>query len=360
MHLFISLTHNCQLRCNYCYAGEKKHRPVTQETIRHAIDFVFQLPMQKLEFGLFGGEPLLEWELFQYATEYVEQRAQETGTKLIKTVTTNGVLLDREKVDWLREHAYFVVVSIDGNAQMHDTHRLYADGSSSFEEVRSAIATLQEVYTDTGYCVISVVTPQNIVHLLDSVKYLYEELHIQNIHLSVDYFAEWGEETEAYTQIYHAIGAYVVEQYRVGREIRIDFIEDKIKAQISEGCAACSFGERKLGIAPSGNIYPCERLIGEDDGTLCIGNVYEGFDTEARAQVIQTRGNTDEECQACPVQSRCVNHCGCTNHYLTGSINTTGGTLCFFQKLMIAVADEVGNRLYAEQNRLFLERFYFL
>jgi uncharacterized protein len=314
--------------------------------------------MERLEFGLFGGEPLLEWELFQYATEYVERRALETDTKLIKTVTTNGVLLDREKVDWLREHAYFVVVSIDGNAQMHGTHRVYADGNSSFEEVKQAIATLQEVYTDTEYCVISVVTPQNIVHLVDSVKYLYEELHIQNIHLSVDYFGAWGEETELYTQIYHAIGAYVIEQFRAGREIRIDFIEDKVKAQILEGCTACSFGELKLGIAPSGNIYPCERLIGEDDGTLCIGNVHEGFDTQARNQVLQTRGNVDIECQTCPVQSRCVNHCGCTNHYLTGSINTTGGTLCFFQKLMIEVADEVANTLYAERNRLFLERFY--
>jgi uncharacterized protein len=314
--------------------------------------------MQKLEFGLFGGEPLLEWELFRYATEYVEQRAQETDTKLVKTVTTNAVLLDAEKVAWLRAHAYYVVVSIDGNAQMHDTHRLYADGSSSFEEVTRAISTLQEVYTEREYCVISVVTPQNIIHLLDSVKYLYEELHIQNIHLSVDYFGVWGEETEAYTQIYYAIGAYVVEQYRAGRVVQIDFIEEKIKAQISEGCTACSFGERKLGIAPSGNIYPCERLIGEDDGTLCIGNVYEGFDVETRDQVIQTRGNTDTECQTCPVRDRCVNHCGCTNHYLTGSINTTGGTLCFFQKLMIAVADEVANTLYEEKNRLFLERFY--
>ena len=55
------------------------------------------MPMERLEFGLFGGEPLLEWELFQYATEYVERRARETDTKLIKTVTTNGVLLDRER-----------------------------------------------------------------------------------------------------------------------------------------------------------------------------------------------------------------------------------------------------------------------
>jgi len=316
------------------------------------------MPMEKLEFGLFGGEPLLEWELFQYATEYVERSARETDTKLVKTVTTNGVLLDAERVVWLREHGYYVVVSIDENMRMHDTHRVYADGSSSFEEVRRGIVALQEAYTDTEYCAISVVTPQNIVHLLDSVKYLHEELHVRDIHLSVDCFADWSEETACYTEVYHAIGEYVLEQYRAGREIRIDFIEDKIKAQISEGCSVCGFGELKLGIAPSGNIYPCERLIGEDDGTLCIGNVYEGFDVEARSHLIQTRGNTDEECRSCPVQHRCVNHCGCTNHYLTGSISGTGGTLCFFQKLMIAVADEVDNTLYAEKNKLFLEHFY--
>jgi len=358
MVLYLSLTHNCQLRCDYCYAGEKLHQPMSKETLLKSIEFTLKLPMKKLEFGFFGGEPLMEWELFQFATYEVERQTQQRGIELVKTVTTNGVLLDSTKVAWLRKHGFYVVVSLDGNEAMHHTHRRYANGSTTFHTVKKGLQELQKRYNVNDYAVISVVTPQNIQHLPDSVAYLHQELGIQHLHLALDYFATWGEETTTYRDLYHQVGAYALEQYQQGNPLHIDIIDDKIRTVTESNCQRCSFGEFKLAVAPSGRLYPCERLIGNDTGALSMGDVYQGFDHTQRAKMIEERGNSNKECQTCPIKERCTNSCGCTNYTLTNSINTTNGTVCFFQKLFIEVADKVASTLYEEKNEMFMGKFY--
>lgn len=357
MTLFISLTHNCQLRCSYCYAGTKYHKSISKETILKSIEFILSFPIKELTFGFFGGEPLLEWELLKFATYEMEREAEKRDIILNKTFTTNGILLDDKKVDWLREHAFYIVVSMDGNEQMHNKHRVYANMNSSFSDVRVALLSLQKVYTPKEYSVISVVTPQNIAYLNESIKYLHQELNVKNIRLALNYFTEWGDETENYTKIYHMLGKYVIEQYRHNQEITIDIIDEKILTQL-EGCNSCSFGEMKIAVAPSGTIYPCERLIGEDSGDMSIGDVYNGFDFSKRNELIAQRGNSNEECKTCELKERCTNSCGCTNYTLTNSISTTNGVVCFFQKLFIEVADEVASTLYKEKNKMFLRKFY--
>ena len=360
MTFYISLTHNCQFRCDYCYAGKKYQKSISKETILKSIALLLKIPMPKLDFGFFGGEPLIEWELLQFATYEMERESKERGIKLVKTVTTNGVLLSKEKVEWLREHNFYVVVSIDGNKQMHDTHRLYANDMGTFQDVKNGILELQKVYKDDEYSVMSVVTPQNIKYLNDSVNYLYEEMGLKYLRLAQNYYGEWGDDKdiEEYRKLYQNLGKYMIERYRQGEELIIDIIDSKISAKIESSCSSCNFGEMKIAVAPSGNIYPCERLIGNDTGELSMGNVYDGFDHEKRNRLIEQRGNSNEECKTCPVKERCTNSCSCTNYTLTGQIDITNGVVCFFQKLFIEVADEVASTLYEEKNELFMQKFY--
>ena len=358
MTIFFSLTHNCQLRCNYCYAGEKISKSMSKETLLKAINFAFDRVIKKLEFGFFGGEPLLEWELLKFATLKIEDIATQKNIKLVKTITTNAILLNEEKSKWLREHAFYVVVSIDGNKLMHNTHRVYADGSGSFENIKKSILILQKYYSTGEYCTNSVITPQNIKYLNDSVAYLFENLNVNNIHLAVNYFAKWEENTNSYIEIFNKLGDYIIKQYQDNREITIDILENKIKSAIENSCSVCGFAEQKIGVASSGTLYPCERLIGDDTKELSIGDVFNGFDFSKRAKLIAQRGNTNPECQTCPVKNRCTNNCGCTNYTLTKSINRTDGVVCFFQKLFIEVADRVASTLYQEKNRVFIDKFY--
>lgn len=358
MNLILSLTHDCQFRCGYCYTGDKYRKSITKETIDKSIDLICQYPTQKMEFGFFGGEPLLEWNLLQYATKKMELAASQNNTVLLKTFTTNGSLLTSKKVSWLRKHLFYMIISLDGNEQMHSIHRKDIEGKSTFDAVIRGIGILQKYYNREEYAIMTVITPKNIEYLLESIKYMVEVLSVKNINISPNYFDKWDKSASVCEKALKDVGMYVIDSYRVGLEIKIDFIDDKIKSQITGSCNECSFGEFKMAVAPSGNIYPCERLIGTDSGELSLGNVYDGFDAYKREKILLSRGNIDEECKTCTLKDRCNNSCGCTNYTMTGNINNTSGEVCFFQKIFIAVADMVGNTLYEEKNELFLKKFY--
>lgn len=358
MNFFISLTHACQLRCNYCYTGDKFNKSIDFNTLDSAIDFILSKAYNSFGLGFFGGEPLLEWEKLQYTVEKLEKLTSSKNLKFYKTLTTNGLLLSKDKLNWLNRHNFFLVVSIDGNSIMHNTHRVYPNGEGSFKNVKSAIVKAVEIFRTDRFSTITVVTPQNISNLSDSIKYLHRELNIKRIRVSIDYFAKWNNDTSDILAEFNKLKKYILECYHKNIDIYIDIIDDKIRAYIENSCFECNFGEFKIGIAPSGNLYPCERLIGKDTEELAIGNVKYGFNSKALSDIISTRGNINIECKECAYKSRCINSCGCTNYILTGNIALTDATVCFFQKLFIDSADEIANTLYNEKNRLFLNKFY--
>ncbi len=358
MTFYISLTHSCQLRCDYCYSGEKFKKSITHNTLKRAIDFIFSFNQKNIEFGFFGGEPLLEWSSLVEATLKVEKIAKSKDIHLKKTLTTNAIALDSKKCKWLREHNFFLVISLDGNESMHNTHRLYPNKSASFKDVVGSLGVVQNYYNSNEYCVNVVVTKSNIIHMCQSVKYLYNELRVKKIKLNVNIFDNWDIDTTIIENEYKNVANFAIECYSKNLDIEIDFIDSKIRTNIEKNCNSCNFGEHKFAIAPSGTIYPCERLIGEDTKELSIGDVYSGIDYLKQLQILKTRGNTTKECQDCSIKDRCLNDCGCSNYYLTGSIDKVGATLCYFQTLMIECADIVATKLFKEKNRLFLEKFY--
>ncbi len=357
MNFFISLTHKCQLRCSYCYAGDKFSKSISYETIDATVEFILSKVNSSFGLGFFGGEPLMEWEKLKYATTKLEEHASKRGIEFTKTVTTNGVELTAKKIDWLIEHNFFVVVSLDGNANMHNTHRVYGDNSESFSEITQNIALVQRYFNPSKISTNTVVTPQNVAFLSESIKFLHDKMNIEKIRVSIDYFSNW-EDIDIVELEFKKLKEYVLKCYRDNRDIFINIVDEKIEAHIQSGCIGCSFGEYKIGIAPSGTLYPCERLIGEDTGELAIGNVFSGFNSQALANTIASRGNKNVECKDCEFESRCANSCGCTNFYLTGDIAKTNGVLCYFQKLIINTADEIASRLYSEKNELFMKKFY--
>ncbi|MBN2685468.1 MAG: SPASM domain-containing protein [Pontiellaceae bacterium] len=126
-------------------------------------------------------------------------------------------------------------------------------------------------------------------------------------------------------------------------------------------CDRCSFGEREVAVAPSGNLYPCERLVGDDRNTeMQIGTVFDGFAEGNYLELLRRRGNANAECAECAQKERCMNWCGCINYATTGQINQVAGIVCFHEQLAIEVADRVGNALYAENNPAFLKQFYYV
>ncbi len=369
MNFTLCLTHDCNLRCAYCYAGAKTARRMTWDVARQAVDFGFSHSLSRAallgapaeaQLGYFGGEPLLEWELLQRTTGHAEAEAARLGIALKKTVTTNMTLLDAGRADWLRDRGFHVGLSLDGNAAMHDTLRRYPDGRGSHAAASAALAFFRG--TNLTGEVILVVDPRNVGHLADAVAWLIDQ-DIRRLSLNPNFYIAWpAAALKRWRAACERIGDLYIRQYRYGAPVRINVIDGKIQVRLKEGyeaCDRCSFGDREIAIAPGGNIYPCERVVGDDtNDALRIGNVFDGFDNERRARVLAARGNNVAECADCPVRSRCMNWCACINYATTGSSNRVDGLVCHHERMVIAVADRVGSVLFSERNPAFLARFY--
>ena len=362
MDLTLSLTHDCNLDCSYCYAGSKRRSVMSKETADQGLRFAFSFAAKDIQLGFFGGEPLLEWDTLTHASKGAEALASEKGVNLKKTLTTNATLLTPEKLEWLRQHDFFLALSIDGNRKMHDATRPYRNGKSSFDACMAGLDESLSVFADMME-VIVVVDPVNVKFLAESVRFLVEEKHVPRVAINPNFYTEWSKNDLAgLDKGFREIGELAIQWHRGGHPPAVNFIDSKIVTRLKNGFECkdrCNFGEREIAVAPSGRLYPCERLIGDDTNhEMCIGTVSEGFDESKRQPILQKRGNVNEECFGCEIRKRCMNWCCCINYALTGAIDTTDGIVCFHERMAVDAADKVGAALFDEGNPAFLARFY--
>lgn len=362
----LCLTHNCTLRCKYCYAGRKYSHAMSKETARKAIDISIEEANRlgrALDLSFFGGEPLMEWELLQWCYEYLESRKAKLPAPPRYGITTNGTLLTAEKLEWMAERNFLIGISIDGSAAMHNTNRCYANGLGSHADVARAVELLNEHPTIRTKA-ICVVTPNNVHLLAEGVQWIAEHFK-KEIGLNIDYWSEWSDEQfEILSEQYQRVAELVLQSYRNGNPIHLSNIDNKIQSHIHEpkstdNCAQCTIGEREIGVTVDGNFFPCSRLVGiGDEEQLNFGNVTDGINYARQHWIIANRGNNTPACKLCELRHRCVNSCGCTNHASTGHINQVSPFLCCSEKLAIETADNLAENLYAEQNQAFMQKFY--
>jgi len=328
-------------------------------TAQKIVDFAMDItPMgQSIQLGFFGGEPLVRFDLMKEIIGYIREKERRERRPVRLSLTCNGILLTRSILDFLGEESVDLCISIDGPAHVHNLNRCYKDGRGTFDDVvrnlRLAIERLGTVQVNAVY------SPDTIDSLLESVSF-FTQLGVSVIHLNPDICASWGEDTcSKFQEIYMQIGDRYIQSYQRGREIAVNLIDSKIIVFLKGGyefADKCGMGETEWGFAPSGNIYPCERLIGEDnDSSLCLGNIHTGLDVARRCSLLRQRGNHNEACKTCDLQKYCMNWCGCTNYYMTGHTDLAGPMICESEKAAIRAARHV--LITLKNNDLFLDHF---
>jgi len=360
MDVSLVLTHDCNLGCTYCYAGEKFRKRMSPEVAARALDLAFADDARDVQLSFFGGEPLLEWDALVAATADAERRAAESGKRLQLTVTTNGTLLDRARARFLVEHNFYIGLSIDGARAAHDATRPTRGGRSSFDAVAAALDLL--VGERAWFQTISVIDPANVARIGDSVRWLAER-GVERISLNPNFGADWSDAALAdWERGYEEAAALYVERTLAGRPIYVNVVEDKLITHVKGGYEAgdrCSFGHGAVAVAPSGNLYPCERMVEEDRaGELRIGDVFAGVDRGRLMCLDAQAGPVNDECGGCGVRERCMSFCACANRSETGSIGVAGGVQCWHEQMAIRIADAVGARLWRARDRRFLARVY--
>jgi uncharacterized protein len=361
MKATLSLTHDCNLACKYCYAGRKHKTNMSLPTAEKVVDFALGLAPagRRIDFSFFGGEPLLCFDLMVEIVRYIRARQRETNSPIALSMTSNSTLLTGPILAFLAREEIDLCVSIDGPPAVHDSNRVYRDGTGTFADVirnlRAALDELISVQVNAVY------GPETLAYLPETVAFL-ADFGAPVIHLNPNIRATWDASSCArLADSYMQIANSYIDSYQHGRELAVNLLDSKIILFLKGGYAAedmCGMGETEWGFAPSGNIYPCERFIGEDDDpTLCLGNVHTGVDPRRRCAVLARRGNRNAECKACDWVKYCMNWCGCTNHAMTGATDLVGPMLCASERATLRAAKHVLTTLSAQSNDLFIDHF---
>lgn len=357
MKYTLLLTQECNLRCTYCYIGKKPEK-MTLETAERAIDFIFkhQLPNEEINIGFFGGEPMLEFELLKDITMLIEMHPSYDSSRVIFSVVTNGTIYSGEIATFLKEHRIGLVFSCDGSPEVQDTFRRFPDGKKTSAIVE---ANIRRALKDFGQLPVnSVYHPTTLNQLPETVSYL-SNLGIRQIYLSPDFSADWKkEDIEAVPEIYSQIAQQYIDHYLEKDPHFISLIDSKLTVILRGGYKPqerCRMGKGEMAFTPAGNIYPCERLIGNGENGHCIGDLIEGLKIEKMLCHKASDSEINHECTECSVKEYCMNWCGCSNFHSTGYYNRVSEFLCASEKAALNVSLRTFERLEKELGLAFTE-----
>lgn len=283
--LCLMAAQDCNLRCKYCFGAGGSYggkRAVMSEDVgMAAVDFIIKNSKfrKHCEIDFFGGEPLLNFRTVKAVTEYVRQREQDTGKQFKLTLTTNGMLLNDNAIDWLNENNISVVLSLDGRQQIHDNMRPDVSGRGSYQRVLKNFRALVNSRGGDNYYLRGTYTRKNL-DFTEDVLSMYDAgfdiLSVEPVVLkdSPLGFTEYDlpriyEEYDRLTEIY-------LQRRREGNgflffHFNVDLSNGPCVAKRLSGCGA---GHEYFAVAENGDLYPCHQFVGRDKYKL--GDVYNG------------------------------------------------------------------------------------
>ena len=350
MNLTLYLTENCNLRCSYC-TREKHAQDMSRATVEKAVELAFSRG-KNAGICFFGGEPLLKKDLIYYALELADERSRQTGIPFLSKITTNGTLIDEEFASVAKRANMQIGFSFDGT--MQDDCRRTKEGGATFDLMVEKARLLMEHGCDiVAMCVAS---PEACGKLFESVK-LVHDLGFPQMVINPAYGDKvtWTDETfEVLRGQFDQIADYMMELYQKGDKFKVAPIHNKISELIKgiNPSKYCHLGIRQLAVAWDGNLYPCTSFL--DKPEWYLGSVYEGIDETRRLEMAK-RCFTPSPCKDCDLSARCTNSCGCANILNTGSPDMIAPVQCEYERMVISLADRLGDEMYAMRDQRFID-----
>jgi uncharacterized protein len=206
------------------------------------------------------------------------------------------------------------------------------------------------------------VNPDTVPLLADSVTHLLD-LGARYLIVSLNFAADWTEkDLKALEKQYKKLGKLYVDWTEAGRKFYLSPFEVKLSSHINRHCyqkERCELAERQLSVDPEGYLYPCVQFAKAGPASdWCIGDLRSGVN-EGRKARIHGRSQAEKEvCRKCAIKLRCNNTCGCLNWQTTGDLNEVSPVLCAHERMLMPIADRVGEKLYKKRNALFLHKHY--
>ncbi len=347
--LCLHVAHDCNLKCKYCFAGEGEyhgHRELMSlEVGKKAIDFIIENSKHRknIEIDFFGGEPLMNWQMVKDTVEYARQREKETGKNFRFTMTTNGVLLNDEIIDYLNENMHNVVLSLDGRKEVHDHMRPTANGKGSYDVILPKFKKLVEKRGNKQYYIRGTFTHHNL-DFAEDVKDMtaqgFKEVSVEPVVApnEMDYAIKPGD-IDTLCKEYEKLAKYIVKQTRQGDGFNFfHFMVDLEGGPcVHKRLAGCGSGTEYLAVTPEGDLYPCHQFVGIPE--FKMGDVNVGVtNTEMRSKFEKCNVYSKDECRSCWAKFFCSGGCAANSYNFHGDIHHVYEIGCELQKKRLECA----------------------
>lgn len=341
--LCLHIAHDCNLACKYCFAEEGEYhgrrKLMSFEVGRKALDFLITNSGNRvnLEVDFFGGEPLMNWEVVKKLVEYGRSREKEVNKKFRFTLTTNGVLLNDEVMDFVNREMSNVVLSLDGRKTVNDSMRPFRNGRGSYDLIVPKFQKLADSRNQTNYYIRGTFTRQNL-DFSEDIKHFadlgFKQMSIEPVVGEKDeLYSIREEDLPKIMEEYDKLAVEYIKRYKEGRGFNFfHFMIDLEQGPcVYKRMSGCGSGTEYLAVTPWGNFYPCHQFVGDED--FLMGNVDSGI----------TRWDISDKFKACNVYSKqkckdcfakfyCSGGCAANSYKFHGTINDAYDIGCEMQR----------------------------
>lgn len=330
--LCLHVAHDCNLACKYCFAGEGEYKGdralMSYEVGKRAFDFLVENSgtRHNLEVDFFGGEPLMNWDVVKQLVAYGHELEKTHDKKFRFTLTTNGVLLDDEVMEFANREMSNVVLSLDGRKEVHDRLRTTANGKGSYDLIVPKFIKMAESRGQKDYYIRGTYTHYNtdftsdILHMADLG---FKEISIEPVVADPNEpYALKKEDLPKLCYEYDRLAVEMLKRRRAGNGFNFyHYMIDLTGGPcIVKRISGCGVGTEYMAVTPCGDFYPCHQFVGDPD--FLMGNVYDGI-TNAGVRDTFKLCNVyaHEECKTCFARLYCSGGCAANAYHATGSVN---------------------------------------
>lgn len=366
--LCLHIAHDCNMCCKYCFAGEGEYSGdrslMSFEVGKRALDFLIEQSgsRKNLEVDFFGGEPLLNFDVVKQLVAYARSIEKEKGKNFRFTLTTNGVLLNDEVMEWANKECYNVVLSLDGRKETNDRMRRTRNDKGTYDLILPKFQKMAKERNQQGYYIRGTYTHYNtdfandILHLADLG---FEQLAMEPVVTDpkMDYALQESDIPKLKNQ-YDLLAKEMCKRNREGKGFT--FFHYMIDLEggpcIYKRISGCGVGTDYMAVTPWGDLYPCHQFVGDEK--FLLGNVFDGVkNTDIVNEFKLCNVYSREACQDCFAKLYCSGGCSANAYHTTGKITGTCDMSCELHRkrvenaIMIKIDELFANSENNENNQ---------
>lgn len=347
--LCLHIAHDCNLACRYCFAEEGEYHGrralMSFEVGKKALDFLIANSgsRRNLEVDFFGGEPLMNWEVVKQLVAYGREQEKVHDKRFRFTLTTNGVLLNEEVMEFCNREMGNVVLSIDGRKEVHDRMRPFRKGAGSYDLIVPKFQKFAESRHQQNYYVRGTFTHYNldfardVLHLADLG---FQQISVEPVVAppSEDY-AIRPADLPVILEQYDILAKEMIRREKEGKGFNFfHFMIDLTGGPcVYKRLSGCGSGTEYLAVTPWGDLYPCHQFVGEEK--FLLGNVDQGILREDICREFKKCNvYAKKECSQCFARFYCSGGCAANSYNFTGKINDVYEIGCVMQRKRIECA----------------------